>query len=41
MRQLKTSLWDFARQSRIEKDFDSLRRQMLPDEVLAGTVNKQ
>lgn len=34
MRQLKTSLWDLTEGSRIEKHFDRLRRQMLPDEVL-------
>jgi hypothetical protein len=36
MRQLKTSLWDFARQSHIEKGFDGLRRKMLPDEAMKG-----
>ena len=36
MRQLETSLWDFARQSRIERDFDELRKQMLPDDVVAA-----
>ena len=41
MRQLKTSLWDFARQSHIEKEFDPLRRQMLPDDVLAEAKSQQ
>jgi len=40
LRQLKTSLWDFALQSRIDKDFDALRRQMLPNEVPAGAEGK-
>jgi hypothetical protein len=31
LRQKKTSLWDLARQVPISKDFDRLRREMLPD----------
>ena len=31
LRQTKESLWDYARRSGIAKDFDKLRRQMLPD----------
>jgi hypothetical protein len=38
MRQLNTSLWDFARQSHIEKNFDALRKEMLPDAAIAGTT---
>ena len=34
LRQMKTSLWDLVKQAGIAKDFDGLRRQMLPDEVL-------
>ena len=34
MRQLKTSLWDFVPRSHIQKDFDALRKQMLPDAEL-------
>ena len=36
MRQMKTSLWDLTQQSGVEKHFVRLRRQMLPDEVLAN-----
>jgi len=32
LRHKKTSLWDLAKQTPISKDFDRLRRQMLPDE---------
>ncbi len=35
MRRMETSLWDLTQDSRIEKHFDQLRRQMLPDDVLA------
>jgi hypothetical protein len=34
LRQMKTSLWDLAKQVPIGRDFDQLRRQMLPDDVL-------
>jgi len=34
LRQIKSSVWDFTRDSRIEKYFDGLQKQMLPDEVL-------
>ena len=34
MRQMKTSLWDLVTKTGIAKDFDRLRREMLPDEVL-------
>lgn len=34
MRQMKTSLWDLTKSSRINRHFDRLRAQMLPDEVL-------
>ncbi len=38
LRQIKSSVWDFTKDSRIEKYFDVLQKQMLPDEVLK-TVN--
>jgi hypothetical protein len=41
MRQLKTSLWGFARRSNIERDFAALRRMMLPDDVLAKAKSRQ
>jgi hypothetical protein len=34
LRQLKTSLWDLTRDSRIASGFDRLRREMLPDEAI-------
>jgi hypothetical protein len=34
LRQIKSSVWDFTKDSRIEKYFDVLQKQMLPDEVL-------
>jgi hypothetical protein len=34
LRQMKTSLWDLAKKVPISKDFDKLRRQMLPDDAL-------
>jgi hypothetical protein len=36
LRRMNTSLWDVAKHAQIGKDFDKLRRQMLPDEVLAA-----
>jgi len=36
MRRMETSLWDLTQGSTIEKHFDPLRRQMLPDDVLAA-----
>lgn len=36
MRQMKTSLWDLSLDSNIERHFEELRRQMLPDDVLAA-----
>jgi len=36
MRRMETSLWDLTEDSRIEKHFDRLRRQMLPEDVLAA-----
>jgi hypothetical protein len=36
MRRMETSLWDLTQDSGIEKHFDQLRRQMLPDDVLAA-----
>lgn len=34
LRQMKTSLWDVVKRADISKDFDALRRQMIPDDVL-------
>jgi len=34
MRQMNTSLWDLTADSKIERHFDRLRRQMLPDDAL-------
>jgi hypothetical protein len=36
LRQMKTSVWDLTKDSNIEKHFDGMRRQMLPDNVLGG-----
>jgi hypothetical protein len=36
LRQIKSSIWDFTKDSKIEKHFDRLQKQMLPDEVLAS-----
>jgi hexosaminidase len=36
MRRMETSLWDLTEGSRIEKRFDQLRHQMLPEHVLAA-----
>ena len=33
LREMKTSIWDFTNGSTIEKHFNRLRRQMLPDDV--------
>ena len=34
LRQMKTSLWDVTKQTKIKPQFDRLRREMLPDDVL-------
>lgn len=34
LRQMKTSLWDITLDSRVKDHFDTLRREMLPDDVL-------
>ena len=34
LRQLKTSLWDISRNSAINLQFQNLRKEMLPDEML-------
>lgn len=34
LRQMKTSLWDVAKQAPVSKNFDQLRREMIPDEAL-------
>jgi hypothetical protein len=36
MREMKTSLWDLSRDSRIERHFETLRKRMLPDDVPRG-----
>jgi hypothetical protein len=36
LRHKKTSLWDLAKQAPVSKDFDRLRREMLPDEKGRG-----
>jgi len=36
MREMKTSLWDLTRDSRIERHFETLRKRMLPDDVPRG-----
>ena len=40
MRQLEDLALGYGSQSRIEKDFNALRRQMLPDAVLAGPTGE-
>jgi hypothetical protein len=37
LRQMKTSLWDVAKQAEVSKNFDEIRRKMLPDELLNAT----
>jgi len=36
MRQMNTSLWDLTKDSKIERHHDRLRKQMIPDKVLAS-----
>jgi hypothetical protein len=36
LRQMKTSLWDVAKQAKVSKNFDKIRREMLPDDLLAA-----
>ena len=36
LRQMESSVWELTRDSKIEKHFDGLRKQMLPDEVLTS-----
>jgi len=36
MRQMDTSLWELTENSKIERHFDRLRRQMIPDEALVS-----
>ena len=33
LRQIKSSIWDFTKDSKIEKYFNGLQKQMLPDEI--------
>ena len=37
LRQIKTSVWDYTKGSKIEQYYDALRKQMIPDEVLNNT----
>jgi len=39
LRQIKTSLWDYTKESKIELNFDALRKQMIPDEEI-NNMNK-
>ncbi len=41
MRQMDTSLWELTEDSRIERHFETLRRQMLPDSVLEKLESAQ
>jgi hypothetical protein len=36
LRQMNTSLWDLTRESKIDRHFDRLRREMLPNEALSA-----
>jgi hypothetical protein len=33
LRQIKSSIWDFTKNSKIEKYFDGLQKQMIPDDI--------
>lgn len=37
LRQIKTSVWDYIKESKIERNFDALRKLMIPDEVIKNT----
>ncbi|HEX7411332.1 MAG TPA: hypothetical protein VF298_04245, partial [Bacteroidales bacterium] len=37
LRQIKTSVWDYTKESKIERNFDALRKLMIPDEVIKNT----
>jgi len=41
MREMKTSLWDLTKDSKIERHFGKYRRQMLPDEVIKSLEPKK
>ena len=41
MREMNTSLWDLTRDSKIERHFDRLRKEMLPDDALASAKLKK
>ena len=34
MRQMGTSFWDLTKNNRIEKNFEQIRREMIPDEII-------
>jgi hypothetical protein len=34
LRQIKTSVWDYTKESKVEQHFDALRKQMIPDELI-------
>lgn len=36
LRQIKTSVWDYTKESKLEQHFDALRKQMIPDELING-----
>ena len=36
LRQIKTSVWDYTKESKIERNFDALRK-LIPDEVIKNT----
>ncbi len=40
MRQMDTSLWDLTEDSRIERHFEKLRKEMLPEEAIAALKPK-
>ncbi len=39
LREMKTSIWDFTKDSKIDKHFEDLRKLMLPASVVDATVN--
>ncbi len=40
LRQLNESLWDYTKKSNIKRNFDELRKQMIPDNVIEDTLKK-
>ena len=39
LRQMKTSIWDLTKESKIEKYFDAIRKQMIPDDATNGHIS--